>query len=278
MSNDMDKLPFDPHNPWLELRRLTPARIALGRTGTSIPTRAQLDFQYAHAQARDAVHLPFDHAALNSQLAERGHESLLLHSAAIDRNSYLQRPDLGRKLSDASAKNLRDYATAHPGGVDLVIVIADGLSALAVHRHTLPFLARLEEQIAAEGWTVAPVILVEQGRVAVADEIGELLGAKMTVILIGERPGLSSPDSLGLYFTYNPKVGLTDAYRNCISNVRLEGLSYGMAAHRLLYLMREACRRQLSGVNLKDEAQVQTLESDAGADMKDNFLLGPPNA
>jgi len=278
MSNDMDKLPFDPHNPWLELLRMTPARIALGRTGTSIPTRAQLDFQYAHAQARDAVHLPFDHAALNSQLAERGHESLLLHSAAIDRNSYLQRPDLGRKLSDASAKNLRDYATAHPGGVDLVIVIADGLSALAVHRHTLPFLARLEEQIAAEGWTVAPVILVEQGRVAVADEIGELLGAKMTVILIGERPGLSSPDSLGLYFTYNPKVGLTDAYRNCISNVRLEGLSYGMAAHRLLYLMREACRRQLSGVNLKDEAQVQTLESDAGADMKDNFLLGPPNA
>ncbi|MGZ9740962.1 ethanolamine ammonia-lyase subunit EutC [Pseudomonas sp. GNP012] len=278
MSNDMDKLPFDPHNPWLELRRLTPARIALGRTGTSIPTRAQLDFQYAHAQARDAVHLPFDHAALNSQLAERGHQSLLLHSAAIDRNSYLQRPDLGRKLSDESAKTLRDYAAAHPGGIDLVIVIADGLSALAVHRHTLPFLARLEEQIAAEGWTVAPVILVEQGRVAIADEIGELLGAKMTVILIGERPGLSSPDSLGLYFTYNPKVGLTDAYRNCISNVRLEGLSYGMAAHRLLYLMREACRRQLSGVNLKDEAQVQTLESDAGADMKDNFLLGPPNA
>jgi ethanolamine ammonia-lyase small subunit len=278
MSVDMDKLPFDPHNPWLELRRLTPARIALGRTGTSIPTRAQLDFQYAHAQARDAVHLPFDHAALSSQLAERGHESLLLHSAAIDRNSYLQRPDLGRKLSDTSAQTLREYASAHPGGVDLVIVIADGLSALAVHRHTLPFLARLEEQIAAEGWTVAPVILVEQGRVAVADEIGELLGAKMTVILIGERPGLSSPDSLGLYFTYNPKVGLTDAYRNCISNVRLEGLSYGMAAHRLLYLMREACRRQLSGVNLKDEAQIQTLESDAGANMKGNFLLGPPNA
>lgn len=272
----MDKLPFDPHNPWLELRRLTPARIALGRTGTSIPTRAQLDFQYAHAQARDAVHLPFDHVALSTQLAERGHESLLLHSAAVDRNSYLQRPDLGRKLNDASAKCLREYAAAHPGGVDLVIVIADGLSALAVHRHALPFLARLDEQIAAEGWTVAPLILVEQGRVAVADEIGELLGAKMTVILIGERPGLSSPDSLGLYFTYNPKIGLTDAWRNCISNVRLEGLSYGMAAHRLLYLMREACRRQLSGVNLKDEAQVQTLEMDAYADMKGNFLLDPP--
>lgn len=274
----MDKPPVDQQNPLLELRRLTPARIALGRTGTSMPTHAQLDFQYAHAQARDAVHLPFDHAALGAQLAARGRESLLLHSAATDRNSYLQRPDLGRKLSDASAQTLRDLAATNPGGVDLAIVVADGLSALAVHRHTVPFLTRMEQQIEAEGWSVSPVVLVEQGRVAVADEIGELLGARMVVILIGERPGLSSPDSLGLYFTYNPKIGLTDAYRNCISNVRLEGLSYGMAAHRLLYLMREACRRQLSGVNLKDEAQVQTLEADTGADTKGNFLLDPPHA
>jgi ethanolamine ammonia-lyase small subunit len=278
MSAFMEKPPVDPQNPLLELRRLTPARIALGRTGTSMPTSAQLDFQYAHAQARDAVHLPFDSAGLSSQLAGIGRDSLLLHSAATNRDSYLQRPDLGRKLSDESAQTLREYATANPGGVDLVIVVADGLSALAVHRHTLPFLARLDEQVQAEGWSVAPVVLVEQGRVAVADEIGELMGAKMTVILIGERPGLSSPDSLGLYFTYNPKIGLTDAYRNCISNVRLEGLSYGMAAHRLLYLMREACRRQLSGVNLKDEAQLQTLESDAGTDMKRNFLLGQTDA
>ncbi len=263
-------------NPWLELRRLTPARIALGRTGTSIPTGAQLDFQFAHAQARDAVHLPFDHAGLSSQMAERGRDSLLLHSAAPDRHSYLQRPDLGRRLSDESAQTLRDYALANPGGVDLAVVVADGLSALAVHKHTVPFLTRMEEQTHAEGWSLSPVILVEQGRVAVADEIGQLLGAKMVVILIGERPGLSSPDSLGLYFTYNPKVGLTDAYRNCISNVRLEGLSYGMAAHRLLYLMREACRRQLSGVNLKDEAQVQTLETDDPDLMKGNFLLSPP--
>jgi len=276
--SQMEKPPVDPQNPWLELRRLTPARIALGRTGTSLPTRAQLDFQYAHAQARDAVHLPFDHAGLSAQLAERQRDSLLLHSAATDRNSYLQRPDLGRKLSDQSAQALREYAQAHPGGVDLVMVVADGLSALAVHRHTLPFISRLEEQMTADEWSIAPVVLVEQGRVAVGDEIGQLLGAKMVVMLIGERPGLSSPDSLGLYFTYNPKVGLTDAYRNCISNVRLEGLSYGMAAHRLLYLMREACRRQLSGVNLKDEAQVQTLESEAGADMKSNFLLDPPPA
>lgn len=270
----IDTPPSD--NPWLELRRLTPARIALGRTGTSIPTGAQLDFQFAHAQARDAVHLPFDHAGLSSQMAERGRDSLLLHSAAPDRHSYLQRPDLGRRLSDESAQTLRDYALANPGGVDLAVVVADGLSALAVHKHTVPFLTRMEEQTHAEGWSLSPVILVEQGRVAVADEIGQLLGAKMVVILIGERPGLSSPDSLGLYFTYNPKVGLTDAYRNCISNVRLEGLSYGMAAHRLLYLMREACRRQLSGVNLKDEAQVQTLESDDPDLMKGNFLLSPP--
>lgn len=276
--SQMEKPPVDPQNPWLELRRLTPARIALGRTGTSLPTRAQLDFQYAHAQARDAVHLPFDHAGLSAQLTERQRDSLLLHSAAADRNSYLQCPDLGRKLSDQSAQTLREYAQAHPGGVDLVIVVADGLSALAVHRHTLPFLTRLEEQMSADEWSTAPVVLVEQGRVAIGDEIGQLLGAKMVVMLIGERPGLSSPDSLGLYFTYNPKVGLTDAYRNCISNVRLEGLSYGMAAHRLLYLMREACRRQLSGVNLKDEAQVRTLESEAGADMKSNFLLDPPPA
>ncbi|VEF13061.1 ethanolamine ammonia-lyase small subunit [Pseudomonas fluorescens] len=274
----MKKPPVDPQNPWLELRRLTPARIALGRTGTSLPTQAQLDFQFAHAQARDAVHLAFDHAGLGAQLSERGRESLLLHSAAQDRNSYLQRPDLGRKLSDESAQTLRDYATAHPGGVDLVIVVADGLSALAVHRHTLPFLTRLEEQMNGDGWSLAPVVLVEQGRVAIGDEIGQLLGAQMVVMLIGERPGLSSPDSLGLYFTYAPKIGLTDAFRNCISNVRLEGLSYGMAAHRLLYLMREACRRQLSGVNLKDEAQLHTLESHEGVDMKGNFLLDPPPA
>ncbi|MGF6170162.1 ethanolamine ammonia-lyase small subunit [Pseudomonas moraviensis] len=274
----MEKPPVDPQNPWLELRRLTPARIALGRTGTSLPTRAQLDFQFAHAQARDAVHLAFDHAEISSQLSERGREALLLHSAAPDRDSYLQRPDLGRKLNDESAQALRDYASAHPGGVDLVMVVADGLSALAVHRHTLPFLTRLEEQMSGDGWSVAPVVLVEQGRVAIGDEIGQLLGAKMLVMLIGERPGLSSPDSLGLYFTYAPKVGLTDAYRNCISNVRLEGLSYGMAAHRLLYLMREACRRQLSGVNLKDEAQLHTLETDDAVDMKGNFLLDPPPA
>ncbi|CAM3347539.1 Ethanolamine ammonia-lyase small subunit [Pseudomonas floridensis] len=270
-----------PANPWLELRRLTPARIALGRTGTSLPTSAQLDFQFAHAQARDAVHLAFDHQGISAQLAKKGRETLLLHSAATDRDSYLQRPDLGRRLDEESARQLRDHAAARQDGVDLAVVVADGLSALAVHRHAVPFLERLEEQAATEGWTLSPVILVEQGRVAIADEIGELLSAKMVVILIGERPGLSSPDSLGLYFTYAPKVGLNDAHRNCISNIRLEGLSYGMAAHRLLYLMREACRRQVSGVKLKDEAELKTVESDADADnltkRTGNFLLAGPD-
>jgi ethanolamine ammonia-lyase small subunit len=260
-------------DPLLALRRLTSARIALGRTGISLPTAAQLDFQYAHAQARDAVHLPFDHAALRTQLAVQGRASLLLHSAASDRNSYLQRPDLGRRLHSDSAQQLRDYAATNPGGVDLAIVIADGLSALAVHRHSLALLARIEEHADSEGWSLAPVLLVEQGRVAVADEVGELLAAKMVIILIGERPGLSSPDSLGLYFTYAPKVGLTDAYRNCISNIRLEGLSYAMASHRLLGLMREAWVRQLSGVELKDQAQVQVLEGDDSANRQANFLL-----
>lgn len=256
-------------NPWQQLRSLTPARIALGRAGTSLPTAAQLDFQFAHAQARDAVHTPLDVAALGESLGSLGLDCLRLHSAAKDRDTYLQRPDLGRRLHADSAQILREHAAAQDGSPDLAIVIADGLSALAVQRHSLPFLERLLEQVRAEGWSLAPVSLVEQGRVAVADEVGELLGAKMTVMLIGERPGLSSPDSLGLYFTWGPKVGLTDAYRNCISNVRLEGLSYGMAAFRLMYLMREACRRQLSGVELKDEAEVPSL--DGGG--KGNFLL-----
>jgi ethanolamine ammonia-lyase small subunit len=258
---------------WQQLRSLTSARIALGHAGTSLPTAAQLDFQFAHAQARDAVHLAFDHGALAEQLAGRSRETLTLQSSAADRNIYLQRPDLGRRLSEASAEQLKDYAAAHSEGFDLALVVADGLSALAVQRHSPAMLERIDEMAAAEGWSLAPVVLVEQGRVAVADEIGALLNARMVVILIGERPGLSSPDSLGLYFTYAPRVGLNDAARNCISNVRLEGMSYAMAAHKLLYLMREAWRRQLSGVNLKDDAQVPVLEAGEGS-RPGNFLLG----
>lgn len=266
----MNKPTTDKQNPWLQLRNLTSARIALGRTGISMPTSAQLDFQYAHAQARDAVHLPFDQNGLSAQLAEYGRDSLLLHSDASDRHTYLQRPDLGRRLNDESAELLKKHRTENPEGYDLAIVVADGLSALAIHRNAIPMLKHIEEQALQEGWSLSPVVLVSQGRVAVADEVAERLGARMVVILIGERPGLSSPDSLGMYFTYAPKIGLTDAYRNCISNVRLEGLSYPMASHRLLYLMREACRRQLSGVSLKDEAESPLL---VGGGKNQNFLL-----
>lgn len=258
-----------------QLRQLTSARIALGHVGTSLPSAAQLDFQFAHAQARDAVHLPFDHGAIAARLAERQRETLILHSAAPNRHIYLQRPDLGRRLSEASVEQLRSHGRGQ--GYDLALVVADGLSSLAASRHSPAMLERIDDMARDEGWSLAPVVLVEQGRVAVADEIAECLGAKMVVILIGERPGLSSPDSLGLYFTYAPRVGLNDASRNCISNVRLEGLSYAMAAHKLRYLMREAWRRQLSGVNLKDDAPVRTLDAET-ADSQGNFLLGAPQA
>jgi ethanolamine ammonia-lyase small subunit len=164
-----DTLADSADNPWLALRRLTSARIALGRTGTSLTTRAQLDFQYAHAQARDAVHLPFDANALSDELRTKGRETLLLHSAATDRDSYLQRPDKGRRLDEASVQTLRDQAAAQPGSVDIAVVVADGLSSLAVHRHAVPFLARMEELASAEGWTLSPVMLVEQGREDVGD-------------------------------------------------------------------------------------------------------------
>jgi len=259
-------------NPWSHLRQLTPARIALGRAGTSLPTDAQLDFQFAHAQARDAVHLSLDTEELARQLQDKGFRTLQLRSAAADRYIYLQRPDLGRRLDGPSVDQLTDHATEHAEGYDLAIVIADGLSALAVQRHALPLLQRIEEQIEKDGWSLAPISLVQQSRVALGDEVGERLKAKMVVMLVGERPGLSSPDSLGLYFTYDPKVGRTDADRNCISNIRLEGLSYNLAAHRLIHLMREACRRQLSGVTLKDEAEVLSLEDDSPK--ASNFLLG----
>nr|WP_183165150.1 ethanolamine ammonia-lyase subunit EutC [Azomonas macrocytogenes] len=258
-------------NPWQTLRQLTPARIALGRAGSSLTTRAQLDFQFAHAQARDAVHLALAIEPLAKRIQALGLECLSLHSAAADRQSYLQRPDLGRRLDEASAERLQAYAANHPNGFDLAIVIADGLSALAVERHALPLLEHIREQIQRENWTLAPITLVEQGRVAIADEIAETLKARMVVILLGERPGLSSPDSLGLYFTYAPKTGLNDASRNCISNIRQEGLGYPLAAHRLLYLLREACRRKLSGIQLKDEADMPVL--DQATVQQRNFLL-----
>lgn len=244
-------------DPWEPLRRFTAARIALGHTGISQPTSAQLDFQLAHARARDAVHQALDTASLAQALAAAwpGCSPVLqLHSAAADRNVYLQRPDLGRRL-DAPSRALLAARRGGDSRYDLALVAADGLSALALAHNAPPFLRALHARLAAEAWTLAPLAIVEQGRVAVGDEVGELLGAQLVVVLIGERPGLSSPDSMGLYLTWAPRVGLTDERRNCISNLRPAGLGAGEAADKLHYLLTQARLRQLSGVGLKEDTQ-----------------------
>lgn len=242
-------------NPWQKLRQYTAARIALGRAGTSLPTAPHLDFQLAHARARNAVHHQLDVAALAATLAQKGLDVVCLHSAAANRPVYLQRPDKGRRLDPASRDLIEKCRPASGENIDIVFVIADGLSALAIEENVVPFLDAMLPRLPAERWRIGPFVIVEEGRVAVGDEIGEVLGAELVVVLIGERPGLSSPDSMGLYLTFKPHVGATDERRNCISNVRREGLSYETAAHKLLYLLTEARKRQLSGVNLKDEAE-----------------------
>src|SRR5580704_7352906 len=211
----------------VQLRALTPARVGLGRTGVSLETSDLLDFQRCHAQARDAVRARLESAALAAALQQlTGGAILRLHSAAADRVTYLQRPDLGRTLDEPSRILLEKKLQA--GGCDLALIVADGLSALAVERHALPLLTELLPQL--EEWRLAPVAIVEQGRVAIGDEIGAALDAEIAVVLIGERPGLSSPDSLGAYITWRPKPGRSDAERNCISNIRPDGLSYAQAA------------------------------------------------
>jgi ethanolamine ammonia-lyase small subunit len=239
------------------LRALTPARVGLGRTGVSLETRDLLDFQRAHAMARDAVHARLETAAVAAALKDAsGGEVLRLRSAAVDRATYLQRPDLGRKLDEASRSLLAD--SARVSGWELVVVVVDGLSALAVERHAAALMKELMPRL--DGWKLAPVCVVEQGRVAIGDEIGQTLGAEMAVVLIGERPGLSSPDSLGAYVTWQPRVGRTDAERNCISNIRAggiraEGLSYAQAAAQLADTLAEARRLRLTGVTLKIETR-----------------------
>jgi len=242
-------------NPWQALRRFTRARIALGRAGTSLPTAPHLEFQLAHARARDAVHHPLAIEPLRMALAQRGREVIVLRSAAGDRLVYLQRPDRGRRLDPESRSSLEERAGRSKEGFDAAFVVADGLSAFAIEANALPFVDAMLAKLDLERWRIAPVVIVEQGRVAVGDEVGEILGAGMVAILIGERPGLSSPDSMGIYLTYNPRIGTTDAQRNCISNIRREGMSCELAAHKLNYLMTEARRRRLTGVGLKDESE-----------------------
>ena len=265
-------------NNWSQLRQFTDARIAIGRSGISQPTQPQLAFQLAHAKARDAVQLALDVPQLLQDLEAAGVPGAtnfhVLNSAASDRLSYLQRPDLGRRLSDASRAVLAGQtAVTLERRHDISLVIADGLSALAIALNAAPFLTALMRQLAPENWSMAPLAVVRLGRVAVADEVGEQLGARIVVLLIGERPGLSSPDSLGLYVTWMPRVGLNDADRNCISNVRPAGLGYEEAARKLHYLLREMRARKISGVSLKDET---ISEAKPLSTARDNFLLGPP--
>jgi len=240
-------------DPWTHLAAATPARIALGRAGAGQPTAAVLAFSLDHALARDAVHTALDVEALAARLAGLGLDSLPVSSAAADRAAYLRRPDLGRRLSPAGRARLAEAAAGRAGNApDVAVVVADGLSATAVDANAVPFLAAFLPIAAAAGWRLAPVVVASQARVALGDEVGEILAARATVLLVGERPGLSSPDSLGLYLTYAPRRGLTDADRNCISNVRPAGLSPAVAAGKLAQLLAGAFALGLSGVRLKD--------------------------
>ncbi len=233
-----------------DLRAFTMARVGLDRAGSSLATNEVLAFQLAHARARDAVHHQLDAAGLRREFDARGWPSILLQSAAGDRSTYLRRPDLGRSLNEDSRLALIPHKIVQ----DLAIVIADGLSALAVERHTCPLLALLLPQLASASWSRAPLLVVKQGRVAIGDEIGQLLGVRLVLMLLGERPGLSSPDSLGAYLTWEPRPGRTDAERNCISNIRPEGLSHEAASQRIFWLLSEARQRRLTGTVLKEEA------------------------
>jgi ethanolamine ammonia-lyase small subunit len=253
--------PIVTPSPWQEWRQATPARLALGRAGAGMPTDETLRFGWAHAMARDAIHAALDADALAARLGEDGWAVAHARSRAADRATYLRRPDLGRQLDEDDATRLlaeRRY------GCDVCVVIGDGLSSLAVARHAVPLLAALRPHLPADT-RFAPVVVATQARVALADEVGELFGAALSVMLIGERPGLSSPDSLGIYLTHTPKRGRHDAERNCISNVRPEGLSSEAAAFKLAWLMRESLRRGLTGVGLKDESDLAVLDEERRA-------------
>ncbi len=250
MSETPAPLPDAPEpDPWAALQAFTAARIGLGRTGTSEPLRAALAFRLAHAHARDAVYSALETEKLLADLAALQLPVHQVKSQAKNRQEYLQRPDWGRRLAADSAALLADQA---PGACDVAVVLADGLSAAAVNDHAVPLLRLLLPPLRAAGLRLGPVALAEQARVALGDEIGQRLGARLVLVLIGERPGLSAPRSLGAYFTHGPRPGLTDEARNCVSNIRPEGLGYPAAAAKLSFLLREALRLGLSGVGLKD--------------------------
>ncbi|MGH8556896.1 MAG: ethanolamine ammonia-lyase subunit EutC [Methylococcales bacterium] len=237
---------------WDALKQYTSARIAIGRSGGSLPTSEWLNFRLAHARARDAVHLDFDPLKLADKIHATGSETLVLKTLAADRMTYLQRPDLGRRLDDES----KNILSKRSGDYDLSIIVSDGLSSMAVERQTLLLLECLLPKLQAKQWKLAPIIIAPFARVALEDEVGCLLNARIALILLGERPGLGSPDSLGAYLVFGPRSGNTDARRNCVSNIRPEGLGYPAAADTLDYLLDQARFRGMSGVLLKDNRKV----------------------
>lgn len=249
-------MPAQDDELWAPLRQLTAARIGLPRAGASLSTEPLLDFRLAHARARDAVLEALDAARLAAKLAALGGAVLTVASAAADRQTYLLRPDLGRRLAPDRGVTL----TAHRGDYDIVFVVADGLSARAVQAHAPPVLAGTIPSLRAEGWRIAPLVIVSLGRVAIGDAIAAALGAACLAILIGERPGLSAPDSMGAYLTWRPHAGTTDADRNCISNIRPEGIDYAAAALKLGHLLRAMRMRRLSGVALKDTSDRRLID------------------
>ena len=249
-------------DPWADLRSHTAARIALGRAGNSLPTDAWLGFSAAHALARDAVDAVLDGKTLVAALQAEGFETRTVESAAVDRATYLRRPDLGRCLSQRSAALLQgEPAPTQAPTCDLAVVVADGLSALAAQRHALPLLLALRPLLQATGGSIDAVVVATQARVALGDAVGALLQARAVLVLIGERPGLSAPDSLGAYLTWQPRPGRSDAERNCVSNIRPEGLAPMVAARTLAWLLAGARRLGASGVVLKDESRVEDLQA-----------------
>ncbi|MDB1125674.1 ethanolamine ammonia-lyase subunit EutC [Vibrio algarum] len=273
-------------NPWQSLKQFTSARIGLGRVGNSIPTNELLAFQLDHARAIDAVHKALDVKALLEHLSTSQPlynatpmNPIVLDSKARDRMEYLQRPDLGRQLSDASWQQLLEQRSEVDAKYDLAIVVADGLSSTAIQNHAVPLLDRLVEKLGTDpknNWSLAPLTIVSQGRVAIGDDVGECLNAKITMILIGERPGLTSPDSMGIYMTWAPKRGAKESSRNCISNIRPEGLGYDEASNKAFYLLSESIRRQISGIKLKDRSS-DNEDNDAleSSTTTSHFLISP---
>jgi len=241
-------------NAWANLKRFTQARIALGRAGISLPTAPHLEFQLAHAKAREAIYHPLPLEQIQEKFRAASQDAIVVHSQALDREMYLKRPDLGRRLDEQSALRLVEYCAPAEKPYDVVFVVADGLSPLAIEKNANAFLGEFLPEILQLQWRIAPIVLALNARVAIGDEVAVALNARMVVVLIGERPGLSSPDSMGVYMTWAPRHGSMDSERNCLSNIRHAGMSYAVAKQKLMYLMKEACRRSLSGVALKEEA------------------------